>query len=195
VFEPYFTTKQTGSGLGLATAYSVVKNHDGLITVESEPGQGTAFTIHLPAGENPGQGAPVRAKIRGQYSGRVLLMDDNEAIRELASEMLADMGFDVTTAPSGEEVITRYVEAKAASRSFDLCILDLTVPGGMGGLETLRRLKLIDPAVKAIVSSGYSNDPVMGGYRAYGFSGVVVKPYTPEQLAEVLSGILPVDQV
>lgn len=194
VFEPYFTTKQTGSGLGLATAYSVVKNHDGLITLESEPGEGTAFTIYLPAGEEPGERASVRAQMRGRYSGRVLLMDDNEAIRELAAEMLADMGCDVTTAPAGEEVVVRYAEAKAESRPFDVLILDLTVPGGMGGLETLRRLKLIDPDVKAIVSSGYSNDPVMGGYRAYGFAGVVAKPYTPEQLAEVLGDILPVDE-
>jgi PAS domain S-box-containing protein len=190
IFDPYFTTKQKGSGLGLASCYSIIRNHGGAITVDSEVGVGTDFTVYLPASEAGIQpDEPLESSFfRG--SGRILLMDDDDAIRSFAGELLSMMGFEVVLAKDGREAIQLYVQARKESRSFDAVILDLTVPGGMGGLEALRRLTDIDPGVKAVVSSGYSSDPVMSKYQLYGFSGVVAKPYTHWELAETLRDVL-----
>ena len=190
VFDPYFTTKQKGSGLGLATSYSIIKNHGGLITVDSELGVGTTFHIYLPAAvlEEPERQEKQEKPLPGQ--GRILLMDDDDSIRLLAAEMLTMMGYDVVTSQDGAEAIERYQEAMKSDRPFNVVILDLTVPGGMGGKETMERLSGIDPNVKAIVSSGYSNDPIMADHEAYGFVGVVAKPYTAKQLTETLGRIM-----
>jgi signal transduction histidine kinase/CheY-like chemotaxis protein len=190
IFDPYFTTKQKGSGLGLTTAYSIVKNHDGLITVESRPGVATTFHVYLPASEKeeePRQDSEEQL-IRGK--GRILLMDDEETIRDLAAEMLSLMGYEVVLAEHGAEAIDLYKSARISSRPFDAIIMDLTVRGGMGGREAIEILSKIDPNIKAIVSSGYSSDPIMADYGKYGFSGVAAKPYTASELGEILSKVL-----
>jgi len=191
IFDPYFTTKQRGSGLGLATSYSIIKNHDGQISVESNLGIGTTFHIYLPASpektlvkEEKVQEDPITGK------GRILVMDDEEFIRELISDMLVRIGYEPTTALDGAEAIKLYKEAKNSDRPFDVVIMDLTVPGGMGGKEAIRRIMETDLEVKAIVSSGYSNDPIMADFRKYGFSGVIAKPYKTRDLSEILHKVI-----
>lgn len=190
IFDPYFTTKESGSGLGLATTYSIIKRHGGLITVESKPGSGTTFYIYLPA--IPVSPSPTEKVIPDGVSsgGRVLIMDDEESVREVVGRILEHVGWEVEFACDGAEAIERYVAARDSGRSFDAVIMDLTVPGGMGGKEAITRLKSIDPQVKAIVSSGYSNDPVMSDYAGYGFNGVISKPYRIEELIKVLQELM-----
>jgi PAS domain S-box-containing protein len=190
IFDPYFTTKQTGSGLGLATAYSVIKNHDGLLTVESQVAIGTTFRMYLPAGDGAPPVEPPFHRPPATASGSVLLMDDNEAVRLLGADMLEELGYNAAVAADGKEAVALYGEAMEQGRPFDVVILDLTVPGGMGGLETIETLKRIDPQVKAIVSSGYSTDSIMADFQKHGFAGVVPKPYTPEQLTETLNHVM-----
>jgi PAS domain S-box-containing protein len=186
VFDPYFTTKQRGSGLGLTTSYSIIKNHGGHITVESQVGVGTAVHFYLPAFPERTPTKENREENLIMGEGRILVMDDEEAIGELASEMLGRLGYEVTTAIDGAEVIELYKEAKDSGQPYDAVIIDLTVPGGMGGKKTIRELMKIDPEVKAIVSSGYSKDPIMADFREYGFTGVIAKPYKTKELSEVL---------
>lgn len=200
IFEPYFTTKEKKIGLGLATAYSVIKRHDGFITAESQFGFGTTVYIYLPASpekflpkeieekqiiEKPEKGMEKTASGK-----RVLIMDDEAIIRELLCEMLNNMGYQVNTATSGTEAIGLYREAKDSKNPYDVVIIDLTIPGGMGGKETISRIQEIDPDVKAIVSSGYSNDPIMAEYQKYGFKGVIAKPYKINELSEVLQKVI-----
>lgn len=190
IFDPYFTTKSEGSGLGLATSYSIIQGHGGRLTVESQVGKGSTFRIYLPACSmklNPRQHAECKP-VSG--SGRILLMDDEEPIRNLARELLDMLGYDVRTVADGQQAVELYRLEKEANRCFDVVILDLTVPGGMGGREAMELLLRLDPNVKAIVSSGYSNDPIMADYRRYGFSGVIPKPYGAQQLSEVLSALI-----
>lgn len=184
IFDPYFTTKAKGSGLGLATSYSIVKKHNGRLTVESELGKGTVFHIYLPAAvgpvaasEQPNCGKPVDA-----LSARVLIMDDEDMILSTAKNILVAAGCTVDCAFNGDEAIVKYKEAKDSGRLYDVFILDLVIPAGLGGKETLAILREFDPNVKAIVSSGYSNDPVMGDFAAHGFKGIVTKPYTAQEL-------------
>ena len=186
IFDPYFTTKQTGSGLGLATAYSVIKNHGGAITVSSELSRGSIFTIYLPASscQNIPQDDPESLPVSGE--GKILVMDDEESIRLLLGEMLGHLGYEVECVSDGGGAVDLYKKAKANHQDFSAVILDLTVPGGLGGKDTLRQLREIDPEVKAIVASGYSNDPVLSRYDAYGFHGVVVKPFQLSELSNVL---------
>ena len=173
--------------MGLAAAYSIVQNHDGLITVESEPGVGTTFHIYLPASEKAmaEHKDSDRSVVPGE--GNILLMDDEEMIRDMAREMLTLLGYDVDVARDGEEAIELYRLANDSDDPYTAVILDLTVPGGMGGKETLLRLMEIEPKIKAIVSSGYSNDPIMSDYKKHGFSGVVAKPYSVEELSRTLN--------
>jgi PAS domain S-box-containing protein len=190
IFDPYFTTKQTGSGLGLATAYSIIKRHEGHITVESQPGVGSVFHVYVPASKGvplPGK-ADEEAAIKG--AGRILFMDDEDAVREVVAEMLRSLGYQVESARDGAEVISRYAEAKESGQAFDAVLMDLTVPGGMGGKETIQKLRAIDPCVRAIVASGYSNDDVIADYQKYGFSGVVEKPFTLANVASVVYRVL-----
>ncbi len=186
IFDPYFSTKQKGHGLGLATAYSVMKNHDGLLTVNSTLGRGSTFTIYIPATRKSTVKDTVEREVLHQGSGRVLLMDDEEDVRYVASEMLAHIGYEVTPAADGQEAMELYKIAMQAGKTYDVVIMDLTIPGGIGGRETIKKLQTIDPMVKAIVSSGYANDPIMANYKEYGFIGVVPKPYKIEQLSDVL---------
>lgn len=195
VFDPYFTTKHRGSGLGLATVHSIVKRHDGHITVESTPGAGTTFTLYLPAVESPSDacGEPAEPEPQPAGKGRVLIMDDEEMIREATGALLEHLGYRYESAKDGVEAIERYQAALQNNDPFDVVILDLTVPGGMGGHESLARLREIDPDVKAIVSSGYFHDPIVANHRAHGFRGVVSKPYTIEEMSETLHRLIQFD--
>ncbi len=189
IFDPYFTTKQTGSGLGLATAYAIVKRHDGYIAVRSEAGVGTAFSLYLPASsEWPTEHKGDVTLRRG--AGRVLVMDDEELIRNVSGRMLEHLGYSVGFARNGEEALDAYREAKGSGRPFDVVIMDVTVPAGMGGEEAIRHLREIDPDIRAIVTSGYSEEPVMAEFRKYGFNGVVTKPFEIHELAEALRDVL-----
>jgi len=191
IFDPYFTTKQKGSGLGLATTYSIIKNHEGYITVESEVGVGTTFHIQLPASKKP---APVKAKAKKEApvggKGRILVMDDEEMIRKMLSKMLPLDGYEVELAKDGAEAVELYRKARESGQPFDAVIMDLTIPGGMGGKEAIKKLLEIDPDVKAIVSSGYATDPIMADFKKYGFSAVVTKPYSFEELEKTLRNML-----
>jgi CheY-like chemotaxis protein len=190
IFDPYFTTKQQGSGLGLATTYSIIARHQGHIEVESRVGEGTTFTVYLPVtatglAQNP---RPPAQTATGQ--GHVLLMDDELPVRKVAHQLLTRLGYDVSLAQDGGEALALYRHALDEGRPFDAVVLDLTVPGRMGGKECLAQLRELDPHVKAIVSSGYSTDPVMAEHRAYGFRGVVAKPYQLHELSETLRRVI-----
>lgn len=181
IYDPYFTTKQRGSGLGLTTTFSIIKRHDGYINVDSTYGVGTTFHIYLPVSETAPQTMESPFLIPGG-TGRILLLDDDADLLITLTEVLTHWGYTVEGFRDGREVLERYCEALEQKMPFDLTILDLTVPAGMGGKETMAKLMQVDPAVKAIVMSGYSNDPVLADYRAYGFCGMAVKPFKIQEL-------------
>lgn len=190
VFDPYFTTKQKGSGLGLTVVYAIIDKHNGRITVDSKLGSGTTFSIYLP-GVHGMKPEPEAATGRIEPGvGKILVMDDEDYIRELSSDMLTEMGYTATAARNGEEAIQSYKEALESGQAFDAVILDLTIPGGMGGKETIKALLEIDHDVKAIVSSGYSNDPVMANCSQYGFRNALKKPYRIGEMSEALNSVL-----
>ncbi len=188
IFDPFYTTKEKGSGLGLTTAYSILRHHDGMITADSEPGEGTTFFLYLPVskGAVPGDAKPtVDSRKR-----RVLVMDDEEMVREVALEYLGHLGYEGEAVVSGEEAVAAYRGARDEGHPYSAVIMDLTIPGGMGGKEAVRRLRDLDPDVRAIVSSGYSNDPVMADPRNFGFRGVIAKPYRIRELGEAIDQVL-----
>ncbi len=190
IFDPYFTTKDAGSGLGLAISYSIVKNHGGHITVESELGVGTTFHVYLPASE---QELPIKPAVKETLPsgrGKILIMDDQRDVREIAGRLLEHIGYEIGYAKDGAEAVDLYRRAQEAGQPFDAVIMDLTIPGGMGGKEAIQKLLEIDPGVKAIVSSGYSTDPIMADFRRFGFSGVVSKPYEVGELSAALLEVL-----
>jgi PAS domain S-box-containing protein len=186
IFDPYFTTKQKGSGLGLATTYSIIKQHDGYITLESVLGAGTTFHLYIPASKGQGKAGAVKDDGPVPGNGKILVMDDDEAIRDVTGAMLRKLGYETVPANEGAEAIDLYEKARKSGEPFDAVIMDLTIPGGMGGREAIRKLLEIAPDAKAIVSSGYSNDPIMADYAAYGFAGVVGKPYKLKELSETV---------
>jgi len=190
IFDPYFTTKKTGSGLGLATAYSIIKKHDGLISVESKKNAGTNFFFYLPASTGSADPALFPEEPLTFGSGKILVMDDEEIVRNTARRMLKSIGYEVGLAEDGEKMILLYQKAKKSGRPFDAVIMDLTVAGGMGGKEAIKKLLKIDPNAIAIVSSGYSNDPIMAKYKRYGFAGFVAKPYQLAELSKALHQVL-----
>lgn len=192
IFDPFFTTKKTGTGLGLPTAYTIIKKHGGLLTVDSEIGKGTTFHIFLKASENTlrqeQEDEVPTEPIKGE--GRILLMDDEEFVREIARELIEHLGYTVVTANEGREALELYKKSLEEGDRFAAVVMDLTIPGGMGGKETIKKLKELDPEAKAIVSSGYANDPILAHYRDYGFDGMVAKPYKVEDLAETLHQVI-----
>ena len=192
IFDPFFTTKEKGSGLGLAGAFSILRKHEGAITVESKPGQGASFTVYLPV-------APVSRAVETEEEqlslspsrGRMLLMDDEPMVLTVGRDVLRILGYDVLCVEDGETAVEAYRQALAEDRPFLAAIMDLTVPGRMGGREAGQRIRELDPSARLIVSSGYSNDPVMAEYRAFGFDAVVAKPYLVKELEATLKSILP----
>jgi len=190
VFDPYFTTKNDGHGLGLTTAYSIVKRHEGLLTLQPLPGGGTRCVIHLPASHHDAAVAPAEEPCPSDATGRILVMDDQKEILSVAGKILTLFGHTVEHASDGAAAISLYRQRLDEGAPFDLVIMDLTVPGGMGGREALDCLQEIDPNVKAIVASGYSNDPVMAEYASFGFCGRLSKPYSGSELARIVGKIL-----
>lgn len=195
IFDPYYTTKTAGSGLGLATSYSIIRNHDGLINVHSETGQGTTFLVYLPAIREEGHGAPSEAAICvdegvAQKLGKILVMDDDQVIRDLAVLMIKALGHEVESAEHGEEAIRKYRQAVESGKPFDVVVLDLTIRGGMGGFETIHHLLEIDPGVKALVSSGYSDDSTFSKYKQLGFAACLHKPYSLKELKAALKDLV-----
>ncbi len=190
IFDPYFTTKQTGNGLGLATAYSVISKHGGHIAVRSTPGAGTVFSLYLPASQKAEPPARTPREVIRARTGRVLVMDDDRAIRELLARVLDVLGYEAECVRDGAEAIAAYQRAAGAGRPFDAVLLDLTVPGGMGGLEAAGKLREFDPRVALIASTGYSDDTVASDFGRHGFNERLPKPWTPSQLAALLARVL-----
>ena len=189
IFDPYFTTKQKGSGLGLTTSYSIIKKHGGLITVNSQLGVGSTFSLYLPASDQQPLSREGRVKELFTGKGKILVMDDEEVVRAITGHMLEGLGYEVDFAENGEQAVEKYSAAMKSDRPFHAVILDLTVRGGMGGRETIRQLAAIDPSVRAVVSSGYSSDDILSQYREYGFLAVLTKPFQIEELGLVLHGL------
>ena len=190
IFDPYFSTKHEGSGLGLAISHSVITKHGGHIMVDSVLGEGSTFAIYLPALKGREIGEPQEEKpLQLRDSGKVLVMDDEEMIRSIADEMLTHLGFHVVLAKDGAESIDLYKKEMETDTPFDFVIMDLTVPGGMGGKEAIKKIPQIEPKAKVIVSSGYSNDPIIANFMDYGFSGAIVKPFQLKNLQEVIHDI------
>jgi CheY-like chemotaxis protein/anti-sigma regulatory factor (Ser/Thr protein kinase) len=192
IFDPYYTTKslgtQKGMGLGLSITHSIITKHNGHIAVESTPGKGTVVCVYLPVERTAREPVDiVSPAAAGLEKERVLIMDDETIVLEVAGEMLGRLGYDVERAGSGEEAIKRYASAIANGEPFDAVILDLTVKGGMGGREAMEHLMRVDPHVVAFLSSGYSEDPAIEDYKRYGFAGVIKKPYSVDLLAKSLS--------
>lgn len=190
IFDPYFTTKKMGSGLGLSSAYSIIKKHDGHIRASSAPGHGALFEIYLPA--RPGAAvSPREARdepVRGV--GRILLMDDEEDIRDTLAQILNRLGYEVATADDGESAVELYRQACAKGPEFDVVILDLTVPGGMGGLQAANEMRRAGGKARFVVSSGYSNDPVIADFPSYGFDGGLAKPFLIKDLSRLIRQLI-----
>jgi len=190
IFDPFFTTKQKGSGLGLASSYSIISNHGGHITVESIPGSGSTFTFYLPASEKKIESKKPAIEMLRSGIGKILIMDDEELIRDVARDILKSLGYETDLARDGAEALDLYRKAKDAGKPYAAVIMDLTIPGGMGGEEAVKKLHAIDPDAKAIVSSGYSTGPIMSDFKAYGFSGVITKPYRIADMGATLQLVI-----
>jgi PAS domain S-box-containing protein len=193
IFDPYFTTKKEGSGLGLAICHSIINKHDGHITVQSTPGKGTTFTIYLLAVQSNGTELTKVQKTRpAMKSARIMVMDDDKMIRDVATAQLSMLGHEVISVSDGEQAINKYQELQDNKLPVDLVIMDLTIPGGMGGQEACQKLLQIDPTAKIVVASGYSNDPVMADFRKHGFSAAVAKPFDLDELRKTIESALEV---
>jgi len=194
IFDPYFTTKQEGSGLGLAICHSIVNKHDGYLTVSSIPGKGTIFTIYLPAIYDAWSSEDgIRESLisnSAAKAARIMIRDDEKMLRDVAASQLGVLGHEAILVNDGVQAINKYQELQDSGNPVDIVIMDLTIPGGMGGQETAEKLLSIAPDAKIIVASGYSNDPVMANYRENGFCAAIAKPFDLQQLNSAISSIL-----
>ncbi|SMP77107.1 PAS domain S-box-containing protein [Desulfonatronum zhilinae] len=191
IFDPYFTTKDHGSGLGLASSYSIIKRHGGVVTVESAPDQGTTFHVFLPAVPTALPTSRATEEIDPDHpGGRILVMDDEVMILDVSLDLMEHLGHAAIPVQNGEQAVARYRQAMAEGTPFDVVIMDLTIPGGMGGKEAVREILKLDPAAKVVASSGYSSDPVMANFQEYGFVGSIAKPYTIQQIRRLLNKLL-----
>ncbi len=196
IFDLYFSTKEFGSGLGLATVFSIVKKHEGFIDVESELGEGSTFTIYLPATARKPKATPLAAEEpplpSAQQSDRsVLVMDDEESIRVLLKEVLSNAGYLVDEASEGREALNKYLQSIESGKVYDCVVMDLTVREGMGGREAIQELLQIDPDAKVIVASGYGVDPIMANFKNYGFAGAIEKPFSLPSFIELVKSLSP----
>jgi CheY-like chemotaxis protein len=189
IFDPYFSTKKEGSGLGLASSYSIIKKHKGHIAVKSDVDVGTIFHIYLPASTKDIPVQKKEVKRKHLLQGRILVLEDDEMVKKTTAMMLSETGYETKFASDGKKAVEIYQKAMETGNPFDVVILDLTIPGGMGGEEAMKELRKINPDIKGIACSGYSNSSVMSNYKRYGFSGVLPKPYNTEKLIGVLSKI------
>jgi CheY-like chemotaxis protein len=191
IFDPYFTTRESGNGLGLTTSYAIVQRHGGNIEVTSAIGSGTTYSIYLPASiekTTDEQADEKQQTIQGR--GRILLMDDEEIIRKSTGNVMVHLGYEIEEAVDGREAVEKYRTAVEQHQPFDAVVLDLSVSVGMGGKDAIRELLAIDPHARVIVSSGYSNDPVMTNYTQYGFCAAISKPYNVEELRSLLQSVI-----
>lgn len=187
IFDPYFTTKTAGNGLGLATCYSIIKNHDGYIKVNSILNAGTTFTIYLPAYKKNIEPSEEMNENITTGEGRILVMDDENLIRNLLGNIFKRLGYEVDLVSDGLQAVELYKKSIEIGNKYTFVIMDLTIPGGMGGKETIEELLKIDSKIVAIASSGYSNDPVMANYQSYGFKGIIPKPYDITEIKKIFS--------
>ncbi len=191
IFDPYFTTKQEGSGLGLAICHSIINKHEGYLLVDSSPGKGTIFTIYLPAISATKIPAPKQpARKKAVKAARIMVMDDDQMVLDVISAQLHTLGHEPVLTRDGQETINKYQALQDEKKPVDIIIMDLTIPGGMGGIETVKKLLAVDPQAKVIVISGYSNDPVMSDCKRYGFSAALGKPFSLDELAKIIESIL-----
>ncbi len=190
IFDPYFTTKSTGSGLGLATSYSIIKKHKGHISVESEPGHGAVFTIFLPAEKENVSLKHVKSKKINHGCGRILLMDDDHIVRNTVKSLLESIGYEINCVSNGNAAIELYKNALKQKNPYILVIIDLSIPGGMGGEETIKWIRKMDSNAKAIVFSAYSNSPIISDYKKFGFNGIITKPFKIEDFSDVITKII-----
>jgi CheY-like chemotaxis protein len=190
IFDPYFTTKPAGAGLGLATSFSIAKQHDGLLMFETEENKGTTFYIFLPVSDK--QVIPTQSitKRKNNFDGRVLIMDDDPIVQKTLTKILVSQGFSVDSAHNGQECIDLYRKSIENGSKYEFLVMDLVIPGGMGGKETIAILRDINPDIVAIVSSGYSTDPILANYQDYGFTAVLNKPYTISEVIDTINSIL-----
>jgi two-component system cell cycle sensor histidine kinase/response regulator CckA len=197
IFDPYFTTKESSSGLGLAISYSIIQKHGGFLHLENNSRAGATFAFYLPAAHGKVLSDPLQPNDRSFHFNhqRILVMDDESAIRELTSQLLSTMGYEVTAVPDGSEAVRIYERAVRKGEYFRAVILDATVRGGLGGVETIARLRSIDPEVNAIICSGYSDEAALSEFLSYGFRGALPKPFTRRELADALQKAFEADKV
>ncbi|MFW2367053.1 MAG: ATP-binding protein, partial [Desulforhopalus sp.] len=191
IFDPYFSTKHEGSGLGLAISQSIITKHNGHISVESSPGNGSTFNIYLPGAEKfTPQESESPGKTMTSSKAKILVMDDEEIVRNVAREMLCQLGHSVTLSTDGNQAVQLYQDSVEVGKIFDIVIMDLTVPGGMGGEEAVQKILRINPTAKVIATSGYSNNQIMADCKTAGFCSAIAKPYQLQELSNVLNHIL-----
>jgi nitrogen-specific signal transduction histidine kinase/CheY-like chemotaxis protein len=187
VFDPYYSTKESGRGLGLATSHSIIRRHGGHMDVESREGGGSRFTVCLPATDEPSKPQAAFAAQPHAGSGRALVMDDEPMVVTVLSRILARLGYEPEAVGDGVAALAAYEHASSEGRPFSVVFMDLTIPGGMGGEEAVGKLKLLDPGARVIACSGYSEAPVMTSFETYGFAGVLRKPFTPAEVSAALA--------
>jgi CheY-like chemotaxis protein len=187
IFDPFFTTKKNGNGLGLATCFSIIKKHDGIIHVESELGKGSTFLIYLPSKNHSERSVSVTPVVKHTGNGLIIIMDDEEFILEILDKMLTDMGYEVVATRSGEELLAKIDELERRGRTIKAGILDLTIPGGMGGRDTVKKLREKYSVLPIFASSGFSEDPIMASPAQFGFTASICKPYRKLELATLLN--------